>query len=188
MDINIKNLDFSYGEQKIFENFKASIKNGQINYIVGASGCGKTTLLNILLGILPFSKGEISNLEKYKKSVVFQENRLCENISVKANIDLVSTGETKYSLKNLLDLFKLQNTENKKASRLSGGMKRRLSIIRAFYIPFDLMIMDEPFKEMDKELIEYIIPLIKSMLKGKTAIIATHHTEHISKLDNVIEI
>ena len=89
MDIQIEHLDKAYGENHVLKDFCAVIPEGEITCIMAPSGKGKTTLLNILLGLEPYDRGRIQGLEGRKKSAVFQEDRLCENLSSRANIRMV---------------------------------------------------------------------------------------------------
>ena len=83
------NICKSFGENKVLTDFSHEFKQGKTTAILGASGCGKSTLLNILMGLLPCDSGEVIR-ESDKISAVFQENRLCENLTVSANIRLVT--------------------------------------------------------------------------------------------------
>ena len=89
MDIQIEHLDKAYGENQVLKDFSAVIPEGKTTCIMAPSGKGKTTLLNILLGLEPYDRGIIRGLEGKKKSAVFQEDRLCENLSSRANIRMV---------------------------------------------------------------------------------------------------
>lgn len=157
-DIMISLIDVykKYGNEKIFEKFNMSLKKNSINAILGPSGTGKTTLLNIISGIEDIDSGEViyngNNI-----SYIFQEDRLIPWLSVYDNIAFVL--KSKYSKKNIknivdkyLKLVKLQNHRDKYPRELSGGMKRRVAIARAFAYESDLLLMDEPFKGIDMEL------------------------------------
>ena len=92
MGIQITNLNKAYGEHQVLENFCAEIPEGKTTCVMAASGKGKTTLLRILMGLEKPDGGEITGLENKRISAVFQEDRLCENLSTEANIRLVQKG------------------------------------------------------------------------------------------------
>ena len=130
------------------------------------SGKGKTTLLNILLGLEPYDKGRIRGLEGRKKSAVFQEDRLCENLSSRANIRMIRerkiSGCREFSKKmeEGLEALELKEWGNQPVRELSGGMKRRTAILRALLADWEILFMDEPFKGLDietkKKVMEYV--------------------------------
>lgn len=189
MKIEIEGLKKSYKDKLVFKDLNLTFEVGKITCIMGRSGCGKTTLLNILLNLIKADEGQIKGLEGKLFSAVFQENRLCENFSVIDNIalimkNLVSRERITYAL-NEVGLF--QEGE-KRVSTLSGGMKRRVAIVRAIMARSDVVIMDEPFKGLDEKTRGLVINYIKSNTKGKTVIITTHNLEEIKLLEaNLVE-
>ncbi|ABK61982.1 MULTISPECIES: ATP-binding cassette domain-containing protein [Clostridium] len=181
-DIMISLIDVykKYGNEKIFEKFNMSLKKNSINAILGPSGTGKTTLLNIISGIEDIDSGEViyngNNI-----SYIFQEDRLIPWLSVYDNIAFVL--KSKYSKKNIknivdkyLKLVKLQNHRDKYPRELSGGMKRRVAIARAFAYESDLLLMDEPFKGIDMELKKDIIDEFLNIWNydRRTVVLVTH--------------
>lgn len=189
MKIEIEGLKKSYKDKLVFKDLNLTFEVGKITCIMGRSGCGKTTLLNILLNLIKADEGQIKGLEGKLFSAVFQENRLCENFSVIDNIALIMKNPVNreritYAL-NEVGLF--QEGE-KRVSTLSGGMKRRVAIVRAVMARSDVVIMDEPFKGLDEKTRDLVINYIKSNTKGKTVIITTHNLEEIKLLEaNLIE-
>lgn len=183
MSIIIKDISKSYGNTVVFENLNLKIKHYQITAIMGASGVGKTTLLNILLGLEEPDTGKVEGLEEKKIVAVFQENRLVESLDSIRNVQVVCKKD--FSRNELLEEFKqvgLEDTENKPVSELSGGMKRRVAIVRAVFVDADIIVMDEPFKGLDVGLKSKVIKYIKDKTKGKTVIIVTHNLDEVSEL------
>ena len=152
MDIQIEHLDKAYGKNQVLKNFSAVIPEGKITCIMAPSGKGKTTLLNILLGLEPYDKGRIRGLEGRKKSAVFQEDRLCENLSSRANIRMIRerkiSGCREFSKKmeEGLEALELKEWGNQPVRELSGGMKRRTAILRALLADWEILFMDEPLR------------------------------------------
>ena len=174
MSIIVKNLNKSFGENKVLNNFSCEFKQEEITCIMGASGCGKTTLLQILLGLLNADNGEFSGISDRRISVVFQENRLCSNISSSANIRLVNQAVTKNDAAKMLKSVGLADAAAKPARELSGGMKRRVAILRALAADYEIIILDEPFKGLDDDTKEETMNYFKAQTIGKTVIMVTH--------------
>lgn len=173
MDIIVENLYKKFGEKVVFNNFSTFIRENQTNIIMGESGSGKTTLLKILMSLDKDYLGRILNLPQ-KVSAVFQENRLCENFTVYDNLAMICKGDCKNKIKDYLRRVDLETSYMQKVSELSGGMKRRVAILRALLIDYDLILMDEPFKGMDEGTKDKVCRFVASKIAGKTAIIVTH--------------
>ena len=162
----IKDLSFKYNDKIIFDHLSLEL-NSDITCLMGDSGIGKTTLLKLIGGLLEIQDGQIIK-EQQNPSFMFQEDRLLKWLNVKENLMLVSTDENKidYLLKEL-DL-----NPNDKISKLSGGMARRVSLIRALVFDSDLLLLDEPFKGMDENLMKKVAKIIKD--ENKKTIISSH--------------
>lgn len=155
--IEIKNFSKSYKDVKVYENFNLGIEDGKITCILGESGCGKTTLLNAVAGVISYG-GEIT---KVKASYVFQTPRLVPNLKVADNLRLVCKDEEK-----LLDMLKKLQIADKADSfpiALSGGQAQRVALARAFLFDSEVILMDEPFSSLSlklkKEIIDSFIEL-----------------------------
>lgn len=184
MNITFNEISKSFGDTKVFRGLNLTIKDKQITCIIGASGIGKTTLLNLLLGLERPDLGYVKGIEGKKIVAVFQEDRLVENLSAIKNVELVCKKE--FSKDKLIGDFTqvgLQDFKNKEVSRLSGGMKRRVAIVRAVFVESDIILMDEPFKGLDAEIKSKVIEYIKDKSKGKTVIIVTHNVDEIKELN-----
>ncbi len=182
--MEIKNLTKSFGDKQIFENFNLSIPEGNISFIMGESGCGKTTLMRIIAGIEKNFSGEIIKNSEFI-SCVFQEPRLFPALTVKQNLEIVSKG-TSLSLEKILDIVELKGEENSYPDSLSGGMKMRLAIARALYYNGDIFLMDEPFSALDTAMKERIMPKVFQLLEGKTVIIVSHNIDEANAYSNNI--
>ncbi len=176
-DIIITDLCKSFGDKKVLDNFSCTIENGQFSCLMSPSGSGKTTLLRIMLGLENADSGSISGLENAKISAVFQENRLLEHLSGSANIRLVCPELSEQAISRAMSDFGLKDSINQPVSQLSGGMKRRVSLLRALLFDCDLLLMDEPFKGLDETLKKQIIQFAKDCCIGKTVLLITHDAE-----------
>lgn len=165
----------SYGDKTVFKGFSAEMKNGGFTWITGESGSGKTTLLRIIAGLEDYS-GEITDIPGKRISMVFQEDRLFEELSAVENCLLVSERSAAEIVKMLTETGLSKTDILKRTSELSGGMKRRTSVVRALCAPFDILLMDEPFKGLDNESIKKTAELVKKISGGKTAAAVTHHS------------
>ena len=187
MDIILKNITKSFHGQLVLDNFNGIIEKNKFNYIMGRSGVGKTTLINIIMGIVRQDYGEVLGLEGKKITVVFQEDRLCEDFDAITNIKLVTTKDIKDDeIIKLLEDLGLGESIYKKVSFFSGGMKRRLAIARALITNPDIIIMDEPLKGLDKELYLKVLEYIEKKLEGKTVIMITHSEEDLRLGDRIL--
>ncbi len=179
MDIVISGLEKSFGERKVLDSFNAVFQSGKLSCIMGRSGCGKTTLLNILLGLLPRDGGEIAGLPD-KISCIFQEDRLCEDFAAVTNVRIVcGKGVTKSDIEAQLEKVGLGDSLYRPIKELSGGMKRRVAIVRALMAEGDLVIMDEPFKGLDDSTKLMVAEYVKEQIKGRTAIMVTHDESEV---------
>ena len=184
MKIDINNLNKSYGNENIFRHFNLEFNDEKVNCIVGQSGCGKSTLLNVIAGLEEIDAGDISGYLKRDISYIFQEDRLIEWLTVKENLELTLK---KYFDKNLLEkeiekilsLVGINNIKNKYPNALSGGMRQRVNIARAFGKPSKIILMDEPFKSLDYKLKYTIIDEFKTILdrKKRMVILVTHDVD-----------
>ncbi len=172
--ISLKNISKSFGEKAVLKNFSRDFKKGEFSSVMGVSGSGKTTLVNIILGIETPDEGSLSGVPE-KLSAVFQENRLSENFSGVSNVKLSSGGRLKRrEIEELLGSLGLDGEVKKPVSRFSGGMKRRVAIARALAADYDLLVLDEPFKELDKATKTLVMETVKQKTAGKTVILVTH--------------
>lgn len=170
--ISIDNISFAYGNKRIFEDFSLKIENNSHLWLYGESGCGKTTLIRLILGLETPQKGQISGNLNLKPSVVFQENRLLPFKTVLQNIILLGADE-QTALENLTALG-LSDSANLYPHELSGGMKRRAAIARALSVPFDYLILDEPFTGLDESNIKTAVTRILQLAEDKPIILITH--------------
>lgn len=187
--LTIQGLRKSYDELLILQDYNAELTSDHIYCLMGASGSGKTTLLRLILGLEQPDQGTIT----LKKSTdaglvaVFQENRLCESFSPVDNVCMV-TGPSVSREMVSQELCRLLPEESihRPVSTLSGGMKRRVAIIRALLAPSCGIIMDEPFTGLDEDTKATAIAYIKEKSAGKLVLITTHQEEDISLLGGIL--
>ena len=180
------NITKKFGGNTVLDSFTHDFADSKVTAVLGKSGCGKSTLLNILMGLLEPDSGEVELDGRI--SAVFQEDRLCENLSVSANIRLV-TGKkfTKEKIAEELSAVGLGDCADKPVCELSGGMKRRAALVRALLAEYDFLFLDEPFKGLDEETKRIVLDYCKRKTEGKTVVFVTHDKDECSFLaDEVI--
>lgn len=175
MDIFVKNISKSYGNEAVLKDFSCNFPEGKTTCIMGRSGGGKTTLIHLLLGLEEAEDGVIEGLRDKRLSAVFQEDRLCENLSAAANIRLVCRRHiSDEELQEAFDQVCLTEIWKKPVRELSGGMRRRVAILRALFADYDCIIMDEPLKGLDEATRIQTAACIRQQTRGKTVLIVTH--------------
>ncbi|MBN1776408.1 MAG: ABC transporter ATP-binding protein [Clostridiales bacterium] len=174
MDISVQNLSKSFGPKRVIENFSAVFREGETTCVMGPSGCGKTTLLFMLMGLIAPDMGTVEGVPE-RKSAVFQEDRLCESFSAVANVRLVCDKNTdEHTIREHLTAIGLGDSLFVPVSDLSGGMRRRVALVRAVLAPGETLFLDEPFKGLDDKLKGFVISYVKTRAKGKTVVLVTH--------------
>lgn len=191
--VEIKNLVKRYGEKVVFDGFSITFKDKKVTAILGNSGIGKTTLLNVIARLTDFD-GDVL-LSGKGISYVFQSPRLIDTLTVLQNVEYVLTtdypdyGERKKVARENLIKAEIDHLENKFPSEISGGEKQRVQLARAFSKPSELLIMDEPFSSLDISLKSRLMKLYISFLKEnpKTVIFVTHDPfEALSFSDDIV--
>uniref|UniRef100_A0A7C4S6Z2 ABC transporter ATP-binding protein n=1 Tax=Geoglobus ahangari TaxID=113653 RepID=A0A7C4S6Z2_9EURY len=175
MALKIENIRKSYGDLKVLDGVSFEVREGEILCIVGESGCGKTTLLKIIAGIEKADSGKIS-IKDGRIGFVFQDVRLLPWKTVLGNIEFVlgSMGMDKSKAREMVKLVGLEGFEDYYPKHLSGGMQQRVGIARAIAIDPDLLLMDEPFANLDALTKERMQCELLRIIRGKTVIFVTH--------------
>ncbi|MDK0718630.1 ABC transporter ATP-binding protein [Clostridium perfringens] len=205
MFIEIKELYFKYPKSKndIIDNFNMSLEKGEILSILGESGSGKSTILRIIVGLEESYKGEIKiggkivfsdnnfvEPEKRGVGMVFQDYALFPHMTVKKNIQFGLKGKNKEEKEKIaMDMLKLVNLvehKDKYPYELSGGQQQRVAIARAIAPKPSVLLLDEPFSNLDADLQEKIRGEIKDILikAGITSIFVTHDRSDAKALAN----
>jgi len=179
--IKLLNIKKSFDSTIVLDNLDMIFEEESITAILGPSGCGKTTLLRISAGLINADSGEITGADREKMSFLFQEPRLLPWKNAWKNLELVIPDnvdkETRKRLCfEMLEKVGLKGYENHYPSELSGGMRQRLSMARAFIIQSDILFMDEPFQSLDLKRRAQMISLFKDLwIKNKPMVIMVTH-------------
>ena len=180
--IKIDNLSFSYGKKKILDNVSFNIEKGECIGIIGANGSGKSTLLSIIAGVRkPISGKVIKENEKFIISYVPQENPLMPDLSGYDNILLWYKGSKKElneALKSeLISMLGINEYLKKPVKKLSGGMKKKISLAMALINNPALLIMDEPSAALDLPSKADMANYLKKYISLGGSIVITSHEE-----------
>jgi NitT/TauT family transport system ATP-binding protein len=193
MALTVRNLKKGYTQIPIFENFNLIIEEKKITCILGPSGIGKTTFLNVISGITNADSGDLSDFKGRNFSYIFQEPRLLRWKTVYGNIsfvlkDLYSKKETYQITNKYIDVVGLTKFRDYYPDNISGGMIQRVSIARAFAYPSEILIMDEPFKSLDMKLKKNLINSFINLweIDRRTVIFVTHDVEEAAYIGNNI--
>lgn len=182
--LKLKNLVVSYGDKTVLNGIDFELKRGAVVALLGASGVGKTTLLNVIAKKITDFTGEIY-CGYDKVSYVFQEDRLVPNLTVAQNIRLISKDA---DVSGLLESLNLVGSENLYPKQLSKGMAKRVSLARALAYKGDVMLLDEPFSNLDVAVKIRSEELLKTVVKkeGLTAVLVTHDLDEAFSVANEI--
>ena len=190
--INILNLNKTFNDHIIFEDFSLSINDGEFVVVIGPSGCGKTTLLNIIGGIEDFDSGEVfvgkydlKNKNKRQQffqseiGFLFQNFALIENKTVEDNLKIVRENiKNNISIDEVLDHFGINKLKKQKVYTLSGGEQQRVALARLLLKKCNVILADEPTGSLDEENSKIVIDALKELNKtGKTVIMVTHNKD-----------
>ena len=208
MSLLIKDLTYKKTRNELLlNNINIETKKSDLLIIQGESGCGKTTLLNILAGLLKPSKGLIKNDDKIffldKQNIppesrnigyVFQDFALFPHLNAKDNALYAykENRDSKLTKEFVFNKLLLNDHINKYPHQLSGGQQQRVAIARAILMHPKLLLMDEPFSALDKENIKSVQELINFAVKTLNipAVIVTHSLEHLDELvdENILKL
>lgn len=202
--IQIENVSKSFGEHILFSNLNIEINTGEFVIFSGASGCGKTTLLNMIGGLEKPSDGQIlvdgadinkrrNQLEYFRSKVgfLFQNFALVENKTVKQNLELVrKKNRSNITIDQALEKAGLSDKLDATVYTLSGGEQQRIALARLMVKKCDIILADEPTGSLDKGNAKAVIDILKELNQkhGKTVIMVTHDEELKKQGSRVIEL
>lgn len=198
MSLLVKNLDFSINGSLLIKNLNFEIEKNKVGLITGSSGIGKSTLLNIVSGLLKpdfgsiICDGVILNddnifLEPENRNIgyVFQDFALFPHISAEKNMKYAISKNLRDFYDEVVNILKLNEHLKKMPFELSGGQKQRVSIARAILMKPSLLLLDEPFSNLDSQNIKSAQKLIAKIIKKLKipCIVVTHDTNNLENLD-----
>lgn len=203
--LQLNNIRQAYGAQVVIHNLSLQLRKGQIGCLLGPSGCGKTTALRCIAGFERVAAGEIvlngtsvssSSIfvppERRRIGMVFQDYALFPHLDVAANIGFglhrLTQAERERRVEELLHVVHLASVAKKYPHELSGGQQQRVALARALAPKPDLLLLDEPFSNLDVSLRERLSMEVREIIKnqGITAILVTHDQAEAFAIADVI--
>ncbi len=205
--LSVESLSCAYANHVIVEGVSFAIKEGEIACLLGPSGCGKTTLLRALAGFNPVAAGsirmqgqEVSSTsatlppEKRQMGMVFQDYALFPHLSVADNIAFGLKNKTRAEkneiVLSMLHLVRLPDLSKRFPHELSGGQQQRVALARALASRPRLLLMDEPFSNLDTEMRKELSLEVRDIIKqqGIAAVVVTHDQEEAFVISDVLGI
>ena len=183
MVLEVKKINKIYNGKEILSNVSQVFEAGKIYCLMGPSGQGKTTFLRILAGLEAPDAGVVEGIDGLPMSGVFQEDRLCEPVDAVRNVAMVCRRKDAAAwARGLLLQVLPEDSLSKPVSALSGGMRRRVAIIRALAADSEFIFMDEPFTGLDADTKTKVIQCILKNRNGRTLLVVTHQAEDAAAL------
>ncbi len=193
--MRVRQLGKRFRDTVVFDGLDADFRESGITAVLGPSGCGKTTLLNLLAGMTSPDSGSVETGAGRVISYLFQEPRLLPWFTVRQNVEFVlrermGNRERSETVGRVLSLVGLEGSADAYPRQLSGGMKQRAALARAFAFPSDIILMDEPFQALDLALKLSLLDAFEDLwtAERRTAVFVTHDIQEAILLGDVIMI
>ena len=186
--LNLSHVYFEVLKEKIVEDFNLDLRQGEVKTLFGKSGCGKTTILRLVCALEKASKGKISNQFK-KTAILFQENRLLDNLDAMQNIAIFMPKPDPQKIIQMATKIGITESDlNKYPTQLSGGMAKRIAFIRLMLSDADLMLLDEPFTGLDKDLRNILVAMLTEKIEQENlaCLMVTHDRFEACRLSHEI--
>jgi sulfonate transport system ATP-binding protein len=189
--VEVIGLTKKFGELLVLDDVNFTVRKGEFLAIVGPTGCGKTTFLNLLSRLIPATRGQIridgqeADPKKHNIAFVFQEPSSLPWLTVKQNVEFgmlikgVRADEREHRLTRIIDLVGLTDCAELFPNQISASMEQRVAVSRAFATSPDLLLMDEPYGQLDIKLRYYLEDELVKLWRetGSTVIFVTHNIE-----------
>lgn len=182
--ISVSHLTLSYGEKRVLEDLSLTLPERGVTVLSGPSGCGKTTLLRCLAGLERPRSGRIQAPPPRETVLLFQEDRLFPWRTVEQHLTDVLPKSRRGEADRWLALAGLEAEKNALPAALSGGMKRRLALVRALALGGKLYLLDEPFTGVDPARIRRLMEALRAL--DTPVLLSSHEALVCSLADRVI--
>lgn len=205
--LEVKNIEKTFSAEKPLKSVNLNLASGEIGCLVGPSGCGKSTLLRIISGLETAERGSVKinnrmvfdkniNIPPFKRNVgmIFQDFSLFSHMNVFENVAFSIKKGSKATIKkkvySILECFQISDIKFKYPHELSGGQQQRVALARTFIKNPDILLMDEPFSNLDVSLKDKLLKEIKSIIKSyqTTTLMVTHSMEEALKMSDKVGI
>ena len=186
-EVRAEHIWKSYGGRVVLRDVSLTAPPDRITCVMAPSGAGKTTLLRILLGLEPPDRGTVSLPGAGRWAAVFQEDRLLGHLDGRGNLRFALGADYDAPrAEGLLRELGLSEAAGKPAREFSGGMRRRLALIRALLAPADALALDEPFAGLDPENREHCRACLRREAAGRPVLLVTHEEADAAGLDGAV--
>jgi len=184
--IRLRGVSKRYGAQVVLDGLDLDLPEARVTSVMGPNGAGKTTLARLLLGLAAPDAGTIDGLDGLSRAAVFQEDRLCDQLTATGNVLLVLDRHASVSaVEAELESVGLNAESRAKPVReLSGGQRRRVAIVRAVMTTADLLVMDEPFKGLDAAGRALLMAYVREGGSQRTTLLITHDPDEAGWFGN----
>ena len=182
--IALKKVTLSFGDKRVLDQFSLTLPRSGVTVLSGPSGCGKTTLLRVLAGLEQPERGKVYGILPSDTAFLFQDDRLLPGRTVLQQLTDVMPKEQQSNAAKWLALAELTGEENTLPRELSGGMGRRLALVRALALGGELYLLDEPFTGIDLPRRRKLMAALKQL--GKPVVLVSHEPEICELADHVI--
>ncbi len=186
---SLRDVAVRLGEKEVLVGATADFAAGRVHVVRGVSGAGKTTLLRLLMGLVEPSVGEVVRPPRARLAASFQDDRLCGNLTVSANVRMPlggmrgrELGEFLAREREALSAVGMAGLEGARVCELSGGQQRRVSLLRAALAPSDVLFLDEPLRGLDEGTQDAVAAWLTPLLAGKTVFWVTHSERDLARL------
>ncbi len=181
MSIEFVHVSKAFDDKKVLTDFNCTLPEKGVVALMGRSGTGKSTLINLLLSLMKPDSGKLNGIDRIRFSAVFQEDRLFTHLSARENLRL-TTGCTLQKINAALAALALDPESKAPVRTYSGGMKRRVSLARGVLFDADVLLLDEPFRGLDEQTRDLAIQWICREWKSRLIVLVTHDEEEARKM------
>lgn len=178
-------LSLSFGEKQVLDRFSLNIPQG-VTVLSGPSGCGKTSLLRVLAGLERPESGQMDGIAPSETAFLFQEDRLFPWRTVEQHLTDILPKHRWSEVPRWIALAQLEGEEHRRPAALSGGMRRRLALVRCLALGGRLYLLDEPFTGVDPERTGRLMAFLKGL--GVPVLLSSHESQVLSLADQVIRV
>ena len=183
--MRVESLTVSYGEKRVLDHFSLEIPQG-VTVLSGPSGCGKTTLLRTIAGLERPESGQVEGIPPSETAILFQEDRLFPWRTVEQHLTDVLPRSRWEEVPRWIALAELEGEENRRPDALSGGMRRRLALVRCLALGGKLYLLDEPFTGIDPERTQRLMAFLKEL--SAPVLLSSHESQVLSLADHVVRV
>lgn len=183
--MRVEHLTVSYEEKRVLDRFSLEIPQG-VTVLSGPSGCGKTTLLRTIAGLERPEFGRVEGITPSETAILFQEDRLFPWRTVEQHLTDVLPRSRWDEVPRWIALAELEGEEHSRPAALSGGMRRRLALVRCLALGGKLYLLDEPFTGIDPERTKRLMAFLKEL--SVPVLLSSHESQVLSLADQVLRV